>query len=114
MGKEKATPELLESIRQKNQKKGNWIKVGMSSCGIAAGAEEVFKTLIEEAKSRNISIEVRKCGCIGMCYAEPLVEVYVEGTPLVLYGGVDKDAAIKIIEKHVAGKMLVNDYIFVI
>lgn len=90
----------------------NWIRVGMSTCGIAAGAEEVYKTLKEEIKKRNLSVEIKKCGCLGMCYAEPLVEVHVEGVPPVIYGKVNKDVAIKILEKHVGTKMLVNDYIF--
>ena len=60
---------------------GNWIKVGMSTCGVAAGADTVFNTLAEESRRRNIQIEIKKCGCLGMCYAEPLVEVCVEGLP---------------------------------
>ena len=47
-----------------------------------------------------------------MCFAEPLVEVSVEGAPTVVYGRVNKEIAVKIMEKHVVGKMLVNDYIF--
>jgi NADP-reducing hydrogenase subunit HndB len=90
----------------------NWIRVGMSTCGIAAGAEEVYQTLLDETKKRNLSVEVKKCGCLGMCYAEPLVEVHIEGVPQVIYGKVNKDVAIKILEKHVGTKMLVNDYIF--
>lgn len=90
----------------------NWIRVGMSTCGIAAGAAEVYQTLLEETKKRNLSVEIKKCGCLGMCYAEPLVEVHIEGVPQVIYGKVNKDVAIKILEKHVGTKMLVNDYIF--
>ncbi|MDD5131886.1 MAG: (2Fe-2S) ferredoxin domain-containing protein [bacterium] len=90
----------------------NWIKVGMSTCGIAAGADEVYKTFVEEAKKKNLTVDIKKCGCLGMCYAEPLVEVHVEGVPQVIYGKVNKDIAIKILEKHVGTKMLVNDYIF--
>jgi len=84
----------------------------MSSCGVAAGADIVFNALIEESKKRNIQIEIKKTGCLGMCSVEPLVEVYVEGLPRVIYGRVDKDIAIKILEKHVCGKLLVNDNIF--
>jgi (2Fe-2S) ferredoxin len=47
-----------------------------------------------------------------MCYAEPLVEVIIEGLPPVVYGRVNKEIAAKIMEKHIAGKMLVNEYIF--
>ena len=84
----------------------------MSTCGIAAGADEVFKTLVEESKKRNLSIEIKQCGCVGMCYAEPLVEVRVEGLPTVTYGRVDKDVAVKILEKHVCGNTLVKDHIY--
>ena len=84
----------------------------MSTCGIAAGADEVFATLVEEAKKRNLRIEIKKCGCVGMCFAEPLVEVAVDGLPPVIYGKVNKEIAVKILEKHVAGKILVNEYIF--
>ncbi len=47
------------------------IKVGMASCGIAAGAGEVLELLKEIAQDK----EVVEVGCIGHCYAEPLVEV---------------------------------------
>lgn len=98
--------------REKNESKGDYIRVGMSTCGIAAGADEVIAVLNDEAKKRNLSVDIRQGGCLGMCYAEPLVEVSVEGLPTVIYGKVNREAAIKIMEKHVAGKMLVNDYIF--
>ena len=39
----KLTPGDLEKMSQASgDKPKNWIKVGMSSCGIAAGAQEVF------------------------------------------------------------------------
>src|SRR6056297_2207053 len=47
------------------------IKIGMASCGIAAGADEVYKYLQENVDN----IDIVKVGCIGYCYAEPLVEV---------------------------------------
>ncbi len=47
------------------------IKVGMGSCGIAAGADEVFSFLKENAAEH----EIVPVGCIGHCYAEPIVEI---------------------------------------
>jgi (2Fe-2S) ferredoxin len=109
----KLTPGDLEKMNKvSNDKPKDWIKVGMSSCGIAAGAEDVFNFFVEEVKKRNLQIEIKRCGCTGMCYAEPLVEVSVEGLPSVIYGSVNKEIATKILEKHVISKMLVNDYIF--
>ena len=109
----KLTPGDLDKMSQvSGDKPKDWIKVGLSSCGIAAGADEVFKFFVEEVKKRNLQIEIKKCGCAGACYAEPLVEVSVAGLPTVIYGAVNKDVATKILEKHVISKMLVNDCIF--
>jgi NADP-reducing hydrogenase subunit HndB len=108
----KLSKEELEKLSKVVFDNKDYIKVGMSSCGIAAGAEEVYSFFVEEARKRNIKIDVKKCGCAGSCYAEPLVEVRVEGLPVIVYGRVNKDIAVKIIEKHVISKMLVNDCIF--
>jgi len=110
----KITKEELDQKMAANSGVGkNWIKVGMSTCGIAAGADEVFATLVDEAKKRNIEVTIKQCGCAGKCFAEPLVEVNVEGAPRVTYGRVNKEIAISILEKHVRNKKLVNDYIFI-
>ncbi len=109
----KITREDLVKIQKERPSKGqNWIKVGYSTCGIAAGAKEVFDCFTEEVKKRRLDIKVKKCGCAGMCYAEPLVEVQAEGMPRVFYGKVDKEKAIKILDKHIGAKMLLNDLIY--
>lgn len=107
------TPVDLENINKKAQEKNNdCIKVGMSTCGIAAGADEVFNVFVEEIKKRELNLEVKKCGCLGMCFVEPLVEVKISGLPRVVYGKVNKEVALKILESHVINKSLVNDHIF--
>jgi (2Fe-2S) ferredoxin len=103
----------LASIKQRHASADrNWIKVGFSTCGVAAGAKEAYDTLVEESRKHNADVEIKKVGCVGMCSAEPLVEVHIKNMPTVFYGKVDKDLAIKIVEKHVCGKMLVNDRIY--
>jgi (2Fe-2S) ferredoxin len=88
-----------------------YIKVGMSSCGIAAGADEVFAVLSAEVDKRKLAVVVKPCGCSGACYAEPLVEVCIDGLPGVTYGRVTPDIAMRILEDHVRDKRLVQDYI---
>ncbi len=112
MAKKLTQQDLQNLKKQYSNTDKNWIKVGFSSCGIAAGAQEIFDVLCETVRKHNAEVEVKKCGCVGMCSAEPLVEVQVKGMPRVFYGKVDKDAAIKIVEKHVCAKMLVNDRIY--
>ena len=58
------------------------VKVGMASCGLAAGAQVVFDHLKEELTPKNILVE--RTGCIGMCFREPLVEVeYDDGSSII-------------------------------
>ena len=66
------------------------IKVGMSTCGMAAGAEAVFATLGQEVQARGLDARVARTGCAGMCSMEPLVEVKLPGEPAVMYGGVPR------------------------
>jgi NADH-quinone oxidoreductase subunit F len=47
------------------------IRVGTASCGIAAGAGDVLELLKQFAGD----VPVEEVGCVGHCYAEPLVEV---------------------------------------
>ena len=47
------------------------LKIGIGSCGLAAGAGEVF----EFFKNHLQQVEVIGVGCIGHCYAEPIIEV---------------------------------------
>ena len=49
------------------------IVIGQGSCGIAAGAEKVRKALLNcNLNGAKLTI----AGCIGMCYLEPIVDIY--------------------------------------
>ncbi len=108
----KLSSQDLKTIRQQPLEEKSSVSIGMSACGLAAGADEVYRVFVEEIKKRNLPVEINKRGCIGMCYAEPLVEVKVEGLPVITYGRVTPEISLRIIEKHIQGKTLINDYIF--
>ena len=48
------------------------IAVGQGSCGIAAGAGKVYDALSKLLPKQMLSVT----GCIGMCFLEPIVDVY--------------------------------------
>lgn len=98
----KFTPQELERLAQAGPSSAARIRIGMSTCGLAAGAQEVFDVLSAEAAKDKLPVEISKCGCLGMCYAEPVAEVCLPGKPPVVYGRVDKDTALRIIREHVA------------
>ncbi len=90
--------------------KSNYIKVGMSSCGLAAGAEAVYNALKNYVKEKNLPVKIEKTGCLGICYAEPLIEVKVDEKPSVLYKNVNKDLAIRILENIFQGQEAFKEY----
>jgi (2Fe-2S) ferredoxin len=106
------TREYLDEIlRNPPVAPEQYIRVGMSSCGVAAGAAEVFELLRAEVEKRKLPLQVQSCGCAGACHSEPLVEVSVNGLPAVTYGRVNADVAMRIVEEHLRDRRLVHDYI---
>jgi NADH-quinone oxidoreductase subunit F len=85
------------------------VAVGMSSCGIAAGARVVFERLTRDVAARGLPWSVVATGCVGACHAEPLVEVRQADGRAFLYGNVDETKAESIITGHLAGGAPVTD-----
>jgi NADH-quinone oxidoreductase subunit F len=52
--------------------------IGQGSCGIASGAKKTEAEFRKQIKDKKIKAEVGITGCVGMCYLEPIVDVYGE------------------------------------
>ncbi|MBR1534386.1 MAG: SLBB domain-containing protein, partial [Ruminococcus sp.] len=88
------------------------IVIGQGSCGIAAGAEKVRKALLNtDINADSISIT----GCIGMCYLEPIVDIYDDNGDLTRLVKVSENDAEAIAEYIATGdiskveKLVVSD-----
>ena len=86
------------------------VTVGLGSCGIAAGANKTYDKIKALRESDKLDFELRKTSCIGMCYREPLVEIS-DDTGTYLYGEVDADRAVEVIEKHINQHDPIRDFI---
>ncbi len=87
------------------------IIVGMSTCGVSAGARLAYNKLEELLhKDNNKNDKLSFTGCIGMCYKEPLVEIQ-EGSNRYIYGDVTPERAAEIYESHVKNGKAINEYI---
>jgi len=85
------------------------LSVGTATCGIAAGGREAIDALNDAIKANHLKdIEVVETGCLGFCYAEPLVEVRAPGAASVYYAGVTEEIAKKIIEDHIVRGLIVE------
>jgi len=80
------------------------IKVGLASCGKAAGATEVYEKIEKILTEQSIDAKLEKTACIGMCFLEPLVEFSSETTETITYGEVSPENISQIIKDYQSGK----------
>ena len=79
------------------------IMVGTATCGQAAGALDVLQALREEIKRQHLDCPVVEVGCMGHCYAEPIVIISKPGYPPICYGYVNPVIAERLIREFILG-----------
>lgn len=88
------------------------IVVGEGSCGIAAGAEKVRQALLKQDLN---GAKLTIAGCIGMCYLEPIVDIYEDSQEVKRLVRVTENDAEKISEyaktgdESIISSLLVSD-----
>ncbi|MCK4423430.1 MAG: NADH-quinone oxidoreductase subunit F, partial [Candidatus Omnitrophica bacterium] len=74
--------------------------IGTATCGRSAGALDVWASLEKVLDQNKIKARVIEVGCIGLCFAEPLVTVIKPGRPGICYGQVTGEKITEIIQKY--------------
>ena len=80
-----------------------WIRIGTALCGKAAGCDEVIQALEYALEQNGVSPHLSQVGCLGLCFAEPLLDVQFPGGPRIFYGNVDAEKIERIVDAHVSG-----------
>ncbi|MEZ4716870.1 MAG: NuoF family protein [Caldilineaceae bacterium] len=75
------------------------VRVGLSTCGRAAGAQAVFNALATQVREHALPVTLQPTGCVGACHREPLVEVVDNGVT-TLYGPVASGDAAALLLRH--------------
>ena len=97
--KYKSTVDMRSTENNENKVR---VTIGMATCGIAAGARETLNAIVDEVKKQGLeNVLVAQTGCMGHCYAEPVVEVKTPDKAPILYGKID----------GIKGRQLVIDHI---
>ena len=81
-----------------------WIRVGTALCGLAAGAGEVVEAIRAKLAQEGVDAHVSEVGCLGLCHAEPLVDVMAPGTTRLVYGHVTPELAEEIVDSHIIAR----------
>ena len=104
------------SLREKGESSEPMVEilVGMATCGIAAGARDVMQTLQQAIVDKNLDqVKLVQVGCMGYCHSEPTVQLNIPGVEPVLYGNVDSEVALKILDDHVINGNFVDKHILI-
>lgn len=111
-----ARAQAVENKRQNTIEHPIQILIGMSTCGIAAGAMaawDIFEHFAADPDHNDPlkgSIHLAQIGCIGLCALEPIVQVQMRDQPPVTYGKVTPEAALRILDEHIGKGIVVIAY----
>jgi NADH-quinone oxidoreductase subunit F len=86
------------------------VLVGSATCGNSAGAEEIRSVIQEECIKNDIDCNIVKVGCIGLCYAEPIITIIKPGNPQIFYGNVTPKIAGELVHAYIDGDDPLAEY----
>ena len=105
------TDALFQSIQQgaKNRRRDLTdttlpkITIGMATCGIASGALDTKNAFEKALQERGMEALILPVGCIGHCYAEPVVIIANPGFPPILYHQITPGKARMLVKSFLEG-----------
>ncbi len=81
------------------------IFVGAGTCGLGAGAQETLNAIRAYLDLHEVKADVIKVGCIGLCSAEPLVDLQIPGRTRVMFQQVTKDKVDGLLDAVLSGQI---------
>jgi len=81
------------------------IYIGTGTCGLGAGAGKTLSETEKYLAERDIDAEVIKVGCIGLCAAEPLLDIQLPGKTRVSFQQVNADKVEQILDSAFSGSI---------
>ncbi len=88
--------------------KAQKISVGMSSCNMAAGSRALYD-ILERA---DLGVDIEIMGCLGMCHAEPQVQITDADGQVFLYHSLNPAKMEKIVADHLRDGTPVTPWLF--
>lgn len=79
--------------------------MGSASCGRSAGSTAIAETCEREAHKHGLDCRIIDVGCMGLCYAEPIICVSKPCLPGICYGSMTPQKVARLVESY-----LINDH----
>jgi len=81
------------------------IFIGAGTCGLGAGAGKTLAAVRRYLDVHDIEADVIEVGCIGLCAAEPMVDVQLPGRTRVSFQSVTADKVTALLDAMLAGRV---------
>ncbi|MFH1877978.1 MAG: (2Fe-2S) ferredoxin domain-containing protein [Candidatus Omnitrophota bacterium] len=107
----KKRAEAISRIIGKGYLSTKRVYVGMATCEIAAGSQDVMEVFKEAVENGLTDVYLSQKGCAGRCNLEPTVEVIEAGKIPVKYGKITKERAREIIDRHLKKGEVITEWI---
>ncbi len=72
--------------------------IGTGTCGLGAGAGKTLAKIKSYLADRNLQADIVEVGCIGLCSAEPILEVQMPGKKRVAFEHVTADKVSEVLD----------------
>jgi NADH:ubiquinone oxidoreductase subunit F (NADH-binding)/Pyruvate/2-oxoacid:ferredoxin oxidoreductase delta subunit/(2Fe-2S) ferredoxin len=83
--------------------------IGMGTCGLGAGAAKTKQAVTDYLAGHGLTGRIIETGCIGLCSAEPIVDIQLPGRRRLSFGTVTADKVDLIFDAINAGKAPAQD-----
>jgi len=77
------------------------ILIGTATCGRSAGALNTKKVFEDELTGRGFEANIIEVGCMGPCYAEPLILIIKPDSPGICYRNITPDKAKELVDNYI-------------
>jgi NADH:ubiquinone oxidoreductase subunit F (NADH-binding) len=90
---------LRTSLIKREQLEKPVIFIGAGTCGLGAGAGQTLEATRKYLEEKNIDADIIEVGCIGLCSAEPLLDVQLPGHNRISFEHITEDKVVETLDE---------------